>query len=117
MKKILILICISALWPAPVFSEGRPPAVIRQRVNALNRSVANNQRRSYLAANPDCDPEIVACINRGQTRLGMSWEQVCASIGNPVARKELSDSRSKWTYSDGTMLFFRNGQLVGRKDP
>lgn len=49
----------------------------------LGRMMRSGEVQEYYAANPSTPAEVRQAIDDGRIMLGMSWEQVRLSIGNP----------------------------------
>jgi len=93
------------------------------------------QRRTYLEAHPDLDPQIRSLIEAGRVREGMTLEQVEAALGPPDSRRAFDETGGRvelWTYPGVLMgrsitrtagdldyrvrLFFRDGSLERIED-
>lgn len=82
----------------------------------MDATVELERRRSYLESNPDLPNVIKSAIQSGSFRIGMTKEQVLASLGKPDRTQKRDDmnSREQWIYKNNgttTTLNFHNNYL------
>lgn len=104
---------------AKVNAEGNEGWVYKTYLSTepvIDVAVELERRKSYLEANPDLPNVIKSAIQSGSFRIGMTKEQVLASLGKPdrTETRRNTNSREKWIYeNDGaiTTLNFHNDYL------
>lgn len=82
-----------------------------------------DQRQAYVRSHPELDSATKSLILQGRAAVGMTSEQVIASMGKPYQVNRSGDSTGvseQWVYVAGwngsgftyTYLYFHNGRLI-----
>lgn len=74
--------------------------------NCDNQCQSANRRQAYISQNPHLSDKFKAAVLEGRVLLGMTMEDVIASIGKPDQKQETTTwaAREQWIYHSGTEL-------------
>lgn len=101
--------------PEGMRSRNDQQPVAQVNVEAHTKRRADKERRdTYLSQHPHVSPEVRAAISQGQLVIGMTYSEVCASLGKNYrvvySNRDSYETSMMLEYFD-RFVFFKNGRL------